>query len=180
MRCQSAALVAAAAVVLASAAPAAAVDRAAPREVTTGKTLAGRVLAEVNAVRARHRLAPLRGSRVLAAAASGHSRSMAQHGFFAHESVNGAPFWKRLQRVYAPKRSRNWSVGENLFWADHEVSAAEVVRQWLASPPHRANLLRPTWREIGISVVHAAGARGVFEGLDVTLVTADFGFRHAR
>jgi uncharacterized protein YkwD len=44
------------------------------------------------------------------------------------------------------------------------------VRGWLASPGHRANLLRPGWTRIGI------GARvGAFRGYSgVTVVTADF------
>jgi uncharacterized protein YkwD len=47
----------------------------------------------------------------------------------------------------------------------------------LASPTHRENLLAPAWREIGLGAVHAIGAGGVYNGLDATILTADFGVR---
>jgi len=49
---------------------------------------------------------------------------------------------------------------------------------WMASPEHRANLLTARWRQVGLSAVHVAAAPGTFNGLDVTIVTADFGVRH--
>jgi uncharacterized protein YkwD len=45
------------------------------------------------------------------------------------------------------------------------------------SPEHRANLLNGRWREIGISAVHAVAAPGTYDGLDVTIITTDFGVR---
>ena len=47
----------------------------------------------------------------------------------------------------------------------------------MKSPEHRANLLSAKWREIGLSAVHVQAAPGTFDGLDVTIVTADFGVR---
>ena len=47
----------------------------------------------------------------------------------------------------------------------------------MASPEHRANILTARWREIGVSAVHVAAAPGVYHGLDVTIVTTDFGVR---
>ena len=38
-------------------------------------------------------------------------------------------------------------------------------------------MLAPRWREVGIGGVRALAASGVYEGLDVTIVTADFGVR---
>jgi len=34
------------------------------------------------------------------------------------------------------------------------------------------------WRRVGISVFHSGLGLGVFQGLDVTIVTADFGVRY--
>jgi uncharacterized protein YkwD len=45
------------------------------------------------------------------------------------------------------------------------------------SPPHRANLLSPRWREVGLAAVHVGRAPGVYGGREVTIVTADFGVR---
>jgi uncharacterized protein YkwD len=45
------------------------------------------------------------------------------------------------------------------------------------SPEHKAILLTPRWREIGLSAVHSSGAPGTYGGREVTIVTADFGVR---
>jgi uncharacterized protein YkwD len=101
---------------------------------------------------------------------------MAQAGYFAHESADGTAFWKRLRSFYAPKSY--WSVGENLLWSSPDIDGQHALQLWLASPEHRRNLVNPSWREIGVSAVHATQAPGVYQGLDVTIVTTDFGVRH--
>jgi uncharacterized protein YkwD len=131
----------------------------------------------VNHQRVRRGLVPLRISRQLSVAARGHSLSMAEHGYFAHESYDGSAFWVRIKAVYPALRGRIWAAGENLAWASPELTAAEAVDMWLKSPQHRKNLLAPRWREVGIGGVRALAASGVYEGLDATIVTADFGVR---
>jgi uncharacterized protein YkwD len=135
------------------------------------------VLADINVFRAEHKLAPLRLSTSLTTAAREHSQEMADQGYFAHESGDGSPFSKRLQRFYPQGSKAYWSVGENLLWSSPDVDAEAALQLWLDSPEHRANLLTPRWREIGVSAVHADAAPGTFRGLDVTIVTTDFGVR---
>jgi uncharacterized protein YkwD len=67
-------------------------------------------------------------------------------------------------------------VGENLAWADGGASptgsslARLVVNLWLESPAHRANLLHPGYRLVGV-----AAPNGPFAGHpSVQMVTADF------
>jgi uncharacterized protein YkwD len=134
------------------------------------------VVTRINAQRGARGLRPLRVSRGLTAAASYHSREMGTRGFFEHESLNGAPFWKRIERFY-PMGRGTWSVGENIFYETPDTSASSAVREWMASPPHRQNILAAEWREIGIGAVHIADAKGAFGGHTVTIVTADFGVR---
>jgi uncharacterized protein YkwD len=134
------------------------------------------IVTRINALRTARGLRPLRVSRGLTAAATYHTRQMGQLGFFEHESVNGAPFWRRIERFYPAGRG-SWSVGENLFWESPDTSAADAVREWMQSAPHRQNLLARGWREVGISAEHFATAPGAFGGRSVTIVTADFGFR---
>ena len=45
---------------------------------------------------------------------------------------------------------RRWSVGENLAFASWALSARAVFALWLRSDEHRANVLSPRWRDIGI------------------------------
>lgn len=134
------------------------------------------ILVRINAQRTTRGLRPLRVSRGLTAAATYHTRRMGRLGFFEHESANGAPFWRRIERFY-PAGPGYWSVGENLFWESPDTSAADAVREWMQSAPHRQNILAREWRDIGISAEHFATAPGTFGGRPVTIVTADFGVR---
>jgi uncharacterized protein YkwD len=136
------------------------------------------VLVDINAYRSQHHLVPLRLSSTLTTAAREHSQQMASQGYFAHESADGSAFWKRVQRFYTSSAFRYWSVGENLLWSSPDVDPQGALKLWVNSPEHRANLLNGRWREIGVSAIHVAAAPGTYKGLDVTIVTTDFGVRH--
>jgi uncharacterized protein YkwD len=140
-------------------------------------TLETKVLDAINDLRRSQGLVPLRPSAALARAARQHSESMAENGFFDHTSVNGTPFWKRLGAKYPQQKSRLWRVGENMIWGAPALSAQRALDLWLKSPEHRAILLAPSWREIGLGAVHALAAPGVYVGSSVTILTADFGVR---
>jgi uncharacterized protein YkwD len=138
---------------------------------------ASNVFSRINSLRGARGLRPLRVSRGLTAAATYHTNQMGIRGFFEHESANGAPFWKRIERFYPSPVGRGWSVGENILWGSPDISPASAVREWMLSPPHRQNLLSREWREIGIAAIHFASAPGEYGGRPVTIVTADFGTR---
>jgi uncharacterized protein YkwD len=159
----------------ATAAPARPAQRGALRAVPG---LNASIVARVNSIRAARGLPRLSTCVGLGVAARVHSREMAQSGLFQHESPDGSSFDKRVRRFYGSGGFHNWSVGETLVWQSPTANAAQVVAAWLASPPHRAILLDPTWREIGVSAVQDSAAPGDFEGLQATIVTADFGVRN--
>lgn len=118
------------------------------------------LLSAINSVRASHGLAALRVDVRLTKAARSHSVDMVKRQYFAHGSVGA--------RVLA-FRARGPVFGENLAWSS-AGSVQQFVSMWLASPGHRANLLRPGFRRVGISAV-----RGTFAGKPgSTVVTADF------
>ena len=120
------------------------------------------LLGAVNDVRAQHNLRPLKVDEKLLAVARAYSATMIREDVFTH----GA-FSQRLARSGA----RGPAFGENLAWGTGRyASAGNVVRMWMQSPGHRANLLRPGWNRIGI------GARtGNFLGYPgATVITADF------
>jgi uncharacterized protein YkwD len=165
-----------AAVALASAATAAPSARSAAG-VTRVAALETDVLAQLNAVRQEHGLVALKLSSALSNAADQHSVEMGELGYFTHESADGAAFWTRIEKLYPSKGSRYWAVGENLLWSTPDVDGAGALKVWLASPEHKANILNAQWREIGISAVQVAAAPGTYSGLDVVIVTTDFGVR---
>jgi uncharacterized protein YkwD len=135
------------------------------------------VLVDINGFRRAHHLAPLRLSPRLTQAARQHTVEMATKGYFAHDSADGTQFWRRIQTFYASSPWHYWSVGENLLWSSPDVTPQQALQLWLASPEHRANLMNPAWREIGVAAVHENAAPGTYQGLDVTIVTTDFGVR---
>ena len=132
---------------------------------------------EINTVRAEHGLRGLTRSSPLTTTAVGHSVAMAAVGFFTHESHDGTPFWQRVKQIYVPK-TRGWTVGENLaMFGGTQPTAGDIVAAWMASPPHRANLLRGVFREAGVGIVFNPAAAGVFGGLPTWVVTLDVGRR---
>ena len=122
-----------------------------------------RLLEAVNQARASYGLRPLRLDAKLTRAARAHSNDMIAHQYFAH-----GPFARRLQAFGAQLRFS----GENLAWGKgSRARAGVIVQEWLASPEHRANLLRPSFTRIGIGAFRAR-----FYGYSgVAVVTADFG-----
>ena len=176
MRSNTRTLAALGAVLVAVVAPAQGAAR--PRSSAVPKAqLQVALLGQINAFRAAHGLARLRVSGALNAVANGHSAQMARLGYFSHDSANGQSFSSRIARAYSSRGYRRWSVGENLVWGGPDIGAARAFQLWLASPPHRANLLNAGWRQVGLGAVHASSAPGVYGGRPATIVTADFGVR---
>jgi uncharacterized protein YkwD len=123
------------------------------------------LLSAMNSVRLAHGLQPLRADSRLERAARGHSSRMLRTGSFSH----GA-FATRIRRVGV----RQPRIGENLAWSTGPLSAARsIVEAWLASPEHRANLLHPGYRLVGVGAL-----RGCFDGrAHALMVTTDFAGR---
>jgi uncharacterized protein YkwD len=144
---------------------------------TSMQTLDANVLVQLNAVRTAHGLVPLKANTVLAHAAEAHSAEMLARGYFAHDSFDGAPFWKRLNAYVGAAAHSTWSVGENLLWSSPDVDPVKAVQLWMASPEHRQNILTARWREIGVGALHADSAPGTYGGHAVTVITTDFGVR---
>ena len=103
---------------------------------------------------------------------------MAAKGYFSHDSANDGSFFKRIASFYSYRGYSSWSAGENILWSSPDIDPAGALHLWMHSPEHRANLLNRSWREIGLGAVHTANAPGVYGGGEVTIVTADFGFRY--
>ena len=148
------------------------------RSTSSLATLRSAVLIDLNLVRAAHGLRPLRLNLDLSAAAAQHTDEMLQDGYFSHSSLDGTSFWRRIARFYPAVHYRIWTVGENLLWTGRRLSAVGALKMWMASPEHRANILRPGWREVGIAVQFERNAPGAFEDTNATVVAADFGARH--
>ncbi|WP_248803044.1 CAP domain-containing protein [Pseudomonas sp. MWU13-2100] len=90
---------------------------------------------------------PLAWNAVLASAAEGHSRNMANNNFFDHKDRDG-----RMPGDRAELAGYNGQlIGENI--AAGQDTVRKVVDGWLASPGHCANLMNPQFRELGAAYV---------------------------
>ncbi len=117
-------------------------------------------------------------SSALTRAAAFHSLSMATLGFFTHESRNGSSFAHAGRAVLPPAPARGFQLGENLAMFGGGAPTAEaIVAAWMASPGHRAILLRAGFRDAGIGIVHHPQAGGVFGGAPTWVITLDVGRR---
>jgi uncharacterized protein YkwD len=110
-------------------------------------TLVEQVLDRVNQARLAEELEPLVLDPLLSAVADDFACQMIEDGFLAHtHPVDRLTPGERLTSagyIY-------YAMGENL--AAGQSSPEEVVTDWLTSEAHRANILSPEWREVGIAV----------------------------
>jgi uncharacterized protein YkwD len=126
------------------------------------RTVVRATLCTLNAERARHGLPRLKLNKKLSAAARRHARDMVRRDYFAHDSLGGGTFVDRVRRSGYLDGARSWSLGENLAWGSHERSAPRAITSmWMNSPGHRANILSPSFRAVGIGfAMGAPGASG--------------------
>jgi uncharacterized protein YkwD len=137
------------------------------------RVLVRATLCVLNAERARHNLRPLRLNRKLSRAARRHSRSMARKRFFSHTSPGGASFVDRIRGTGYLSGVSSWTIGENIAYGSGKRSSPRSIGSaWMNSPPHRANILSASFREIGIGLASGTptGGRGA-------TYTTDFGRR---
>ncbi len=108
------------------------------------------VVAGVNAARRRARLHALVADARLARAARARSKTMAARNRLSHSG------WEPVVR--GGDDTVNGSIGENV--AYNYPTAEAVMRGWLASPGHRANILHASFHRIGVGcIVDATGTR---------------------
>jgi uncharacterized protein YkwD len=106
-----------------------------------------------NRERAKDGLPPLEANPRLQAAAQAHARDMADRRAMSHEGSDGSTFSQRIERQgYGYRR-----VGENV--AMGQKTAAAVMKDWMNSPLHKANILGD-FHEIGVG--RAEGKDGAF------------------
>lgn len=115
-----------------------------------------------NQERVRRGLQPLAVSAQLSRAAQAKASDMMNEQYYGHAE------WERFIRV----SGYNYCLaGENL--AMNFTEPREVVEAWMHSSEHRDNLLKSSYREIGVAVV-----RGRYKTVeDATFVVQMFGAR---
>jgi uncharacterized protein YkwD len=131
------------------------------------------VRCEVNAIRAANGLPPIRTTTALRTAAQRHSQDMVRRHYFAHVSPSGQTVTDRVKRAGYLEGARSPRLGENIGWGSGSLATpAAIVQAWMNSPPHRAIILTPAFRDAGIGI-----AEGAPQGGDGATYTLDVGRR---
>ncbi|MEU6961887.1 sigma-70 family RNA polymerase sigma factor [Streptomyces chrestomyceticus] len=116
-----------------------------------GSVFAQQVTALVNSERAKQGCSPVRANDQLVTAARRHSQDMDARNYFDHTSPDGTDPGDRIMAA-----GYRWSTyGENI--ARGQRSADEVMKSWMNSPGHRANILNCDFKEIGIGTHDTSG-----------------------
>ena len=109
-------------------------------------TLERALVTKINATRLAHGLRPVPARSYLTYKAHRHSRAMASRSRLYHSN---------LSRICCFR-----SVGENI---TYNSTVTRIHRSLMASPAHRANILRRKWRGVGVGVVKSGGRLWVTE-----------------
>jgi uncharacterized protein YkwD len=108
------------------------------------------VLALVNQARAAAGCGAVTADPALAAVARAHSADMRDRDYFSHTSPEGlSPFDRAEQAGVDYSRAENIAYGQ--------ADAAAVMKAWLESPGHRANILDCELTKLGVGVAEGTG-----------------------
>jgi uncharacterized protein YkwD len=131
------------------------------------------VIQLVNKARASRGLAPVRANVALVKAARGHSAEMVHKRYFSHDSYSGRSFAYRLVAYgYSRTGYRSWATGECIAWGQGLLGTPQaIVKAWMRSTSHRAIILTPKFRDVGVGVHSGSYQGGAF------FFTLDFGKR---
>ncbi|WP_198389295.1 CAP domain-containing protein [Roseovarius faecimaris] len=117
---------------------------------------------------------PLAGTYTLHVAAGQHSSWMIANDDFSHTGAGGSSAGQRMEDAgYVFSGSYHW--GENIGYRassgtlDTTQAIYHLNRALILSDGHRANLLNPVFREVGIGQ-----ANGDYLGYDATMITQNF------
>jgi uncharacterized protein YkwD len=115
----------------------------------------------VDQERALHGESPLRLNDKLASAAERHTREMVTEGYFDHVAPDGQTPLERITATgYISGTAHGFVIGENIAWGTYrDATPLAIVRSWIASPPHLANILDGRFRDTAIGVLPAVPGR---------------------
>ncbi len=149
-----------------------------PRSSTTLRRAESATLCLVNRERRARGLSALTRSNALDGASRGYARSMVRHRFFAHVTPGGGTLTQRIRESSYLDGARRYNIGENLAWGSGSLATpARRVASWMNSPSHRANILDPRFRHLGVGLSTGAPRR---TGLQSATYVTHFGRRTLR
>jgi uncharacterized protein YkwD len=125
----------------------------------------------INKKRHHHGKGNVSSDHQLTAAAQHHSNYMVGHGCFSHECPGETGMSARIKKSGYLGGAPAWGIGENIAagkgWRG---SPSNIVRAWMNSPSHRANILSRKFEHLGVGMAPGTpsnpGARGATYTVD--------------
>ena len=126
----------------------------APAVALSERDAGRRVLELVNQARAAPRYCgnrmfnaarPVRWNNTLAESSRRHAEDMAHYNYFSHSGRDGSDPARRVERAGYRYRM----TGENI--AAGQMKPEDAMAAWIKSPDHCANLMNPTFSEMGVA-----------------------------
>ncbi len=100
---------------------------------------------------------------------------MQGHDCFSHQCPREPDLESRLRRSGYLNGAGSYGIGENIAWGGGDRGSPRgIVRSWMRSSGHRANILDRDFEHIGVGVVWGSPSN---RRADAGLYTADFGYR---
>jgi hypothetical protein len=128
----------------------------------------GGLLSDTNASRAANGVAGLALNEKLDAAAQASADDMAARNYWSHNTPEGNPPWSWVtNQGYSYQK-----LGQNLATGFNNEQA--TTDGWMASPPHRENLLDPDFKEVGFGFANNPNYTSAGGG-PMTIVVAFYG-----
>ena len=142
--------------------------------MSTASTIEREMLALINQERTSRGLNPLQLETQLNASSEDHSMWMLNTDQFSHTGSGGSSATQRMQAAGFDLEG-SWRTGENIAWQSERGApgvsddVAQLHQNLMNSPGHRANILNPDFKYIGIGV-----ETGDMQGFDAVMVTQNF------
>lgn len=128
-------------------------------EITISK-----VFEKTNQQRQSAGLNALKYNPSLSKSAEAKAKDMFAYNYWSHTSPSGKTPWE-----FFKESNYEYSIaGENL--AKDFYDTESMLKAWMNSPTHKANIINSKYKEIGIGVVN-----GTINGIETTLVVQHFG-----
>lgn len=117
---------------------------------TVESTITDTLVALHNQFRQQNGFKPLQWHDGLSKAAGNHAVWMATHMSLSHGEIKNTQYYTGytfVERVNAASGIILSGGGENI--AQGQTTPGAVVESWIASPPHKANILAKEWTHVG-------------------------------
>jgi uncharacterized protein YkwD len=147
--------------------------QARPGHVSLGK-LRVAVGCLLNNARSKHHLHTVKLNDDLESVAQAHSKVMVRKDCFRHRCAGETPLKRRLKQSPYVKGTSSFRYAEEL---GYESTPKQMVHRWLGSVNHRANILDPGFRDLGVGVRRGAPVTGIKDSKFVTY-TLELAVRH--